>query len=64
MNTTYNVTAAHARIDADRRAVGMAGVLERPAKYRDWSITKASKWAIGLFLFAQLAYGAMYYFGV
>ena len=64
MNTTYNVTAAHAKIDADRRAVGMASVLERPAKYRDWSITKAAGWSIVLFLGGQIAYGILSYLGV
>ena len=64
MNTTYNVTAAHARIDADRRAVGMASVLERPTKYRDWSITKAAVWSIALFLGGQIAFGILQYLGV
>ena len=64
MNTAYNVTRAHARIDADRHAVGMASVLDRPAKYRNWSITKAAGWSIVLFFGAQIAYGILSYLGV
>ena len=68
MNTTYNVTAAHAKIDADRRAVGMAGVLEqarderKQSKYAD--VIFAAKGLIAVFLLAQIAFGIIKYLGV
>lgn len=68
MNTTYNVSAAHAKIDADRHAVGMASVLEqarderKPSKCAD--ILFAAKGLIAVFLLAQGAFGILKYLGV